>query len=77
MGTNGMAWQGENERKAERANVRFELSIDVNRETRPAMLKDISGEIRKQQWRETWQILNASPKNFIFGAGLSGYQDAA
>ncbi|MEA1963451.1 MAG: O-antigen ligase family protein [Patescibacteria group bacterium] len=40
------------------------------------MLKDFSGEVRKQQWRETWQFLSASPKNFIFGAGLSGYQKA-
>ncbi len=39
-----------------------------------AMLKDFSGEVRKQQWRETWQLLTASPKNFIFGAGLSNYQ---
>ncbi|MEA3449942.1 MAG: O-antigen ligase family protein [Patescibacteria group bacterium] len=42
--------------------------------TDKAMLKDISGEIRKQQWRETWQVLTASPKNFIFGLGLSNYQ---
>lgn len=40
------------------------------------MLKDFSGEVRKQQWRETWKFLTASPKNFIFGAGLSGYQAA-
>jgi O-antigen ligase len=41
-----------------------------------AMLKDISGEIRKQQWRETWQVLTASPKNFILALALSGYQEA-
>jgi hypothetical protein len=39
-----------------------------------AMLKDFSGEVRKQQWRETWRLLTASPKNFIFGVGLSNYQ---
>ncbi len=39
-------------------------------------LSGLSGEIRKQQWRETWQMLTASPDNFIFGAGLAGYQSA-
>ncbi len=39
-------------------------------------LKDLSGEIRKQQWRETWQMLNSSWQKFFFGAGLSGYQNA-
>ena len=39
-------------------------------------LRDLSGEIRKQQWRETWQMLKASPANFIFGAGLANYQAA-
>ena len=34
-------------------------------------LKDLSGEIRKQQWRETMQTFKGS--NFIFGNGLSGY----
>jgi O-antigen ligase len=37
-------------------------------------LRDLSGEIRKQQWRETWQMLKASPKKFIFGTGLANYQ---
>jgi len=37
-------------------------------------LKDLSGEIRKQQWRETWQMMTSSPQLFIFGTGLSAYQ---
>jgi O-antigen ligase len=37
-------------------------------------LKDLSGEIRKQQWRETWEML--SDGKLISGAGLSGYQAA-
>ena len=39
-------------------------------------LHDLSGEIRKQQWRETWQMLTGSPSIFIFGAGLANYQNA-
>jgi O-antigen ligase len=39
-------------------------------------LHDLSGEIRKQQWRETWQMMTASPGQFIFGTGLSNYQKA-
>ena len=39
-------------------------------------LRDLSGEIRKQQWRETWAMMTESPKRFIFGTGLSGYQAA-
>lgn len=39
-------------------------------------LRDLSGEIRKQQWRETWQLLTSSRANFILGTGLSGYQKA-
>jgi O-antigen ligase len=39
-------------------------------------LRDLSGEIRKQQWRETWQMMTESPVRFIFGTGLSGYQKA-
>ncbi|MDP2765841.1 MAG: O-antigen ligase family protein, partial [Candidatus Methanoperedens sp.] len=45
-------------------------------------LTDLSGEIRKQQWRETWQMMgcrNAKfcvPTRFIFGAGLANYQNA-
>jgi O-antigen ligase len=37
-------------------------------------LRDLSGEIRKQQWRETWTML--SDGRLISGAGLSGYQAA-
>ncbi len=40
------------------------------------MLKDFSGEVRKQQWRETWGMLTESPARFFFGNGLSGYQEA-
>ncbi|MDP3043621.1 MAG: O-antigen ligase family protein [bacterium] len=39
-------------------------------------LTDLSGEIRKQQWRETWQMLTASPLRFALGAGLANYQNA-
>ncbi len=39
-------------------------------------LQDLDGQIRKQLWRETWQMLNSSPVNFIFGAGLANYQQA-
>ena len=39
-------------------------------------LKDLSGEIRKQQWRETWQVLTESSQRFILGAGLANYQAA-
>ena len=40
------------------------------------LLKDFSGEVRKQQWRETWAFLISSPRHFLLGAGLSGYQAA-
>ncbi|OGF26892.1 hypothetical protein A2331_02505 [Candidatus Falkowbacteria bacterium RIFOXYB2_FULL_34_18] len=36
-------------------------------------LKDLSGEIRKQQWRETWTMLHDGNK--ILGSGLSNYQN--
>ena len=39
-------------------------------------LRDLSGEIRKQQWQETWQMMSISPRRFIFGSGLSNYQKA-
>ncbi len=39
-------------------------------------LRDLSGEIRKQQWRETWKMLTSSPSHFILGSGLAGYQTA-
>jgi len=38
-------------------------------------LKDLSGEIRKQQWRETLEMLKEKKLQFIFGAGLSNYQN--
>lgn len=37
-------------------------------------LNDLSGEIRKQQWRETFQTLKGPA--FILGNGLAGYPDA-
>ncbi|HBA37020.1 TPA: hypothetical protein DCZ15_04085 [Candidatus Falkowbacteria bacterium] len=37
-------------------------------------LRDLSGEIRRQQWRETGQMLSGS--RFWLGAGLSNYQAA-
>ena len=36
-------------------------------------LKDLSGEIRKQQWRETWAMLKDG--RMIMGSGLANYQD--
>lgn len=38
------------------------------------MLKDFSGEIRKQQWRETWQMLKT--EKWLLGTGLSNYQES-
>ncbi len=40
------------------------------------LLRDLSGQIRRQQWAETWRFLSDNPKNFIFGAGLADYQNA-
>lgn len=39
-----------------------------------ATLMDLSGQIRKQQWKETWQMLENG--RLITGAGLNGYQAA-
>lgn len=39
-------------------------------------LHDLSGEIRQQQWRETWQMLISSPQKFILGSGLANYKQA-
>lgn len=39
-------------------------------------LSDFSGEVRKQQWRETWAMLTESPQRLILGAGLANYQVA-
>ena len=36
------------------------------------LLKDLSGEIRQQQWRETWQMLKEG--KMITGSGLAGYK---
>lgn len=38
-------------------------------------LKDFSGEVRKQQWRETFMMMKDGGRWF-FGTGLSGYQAA-
>ncbi len=40
-----------------------------------AALNDLSGEIRKQQWRETWEMLKGDNRWF-WGTGISGYQEA-
>jgi O-antigen ligase len=37
-------------------------------------LRDLSGEIRKQQWRETWQMLRDG--RLILGSGLMNYSQA-
>jgi len=39
-----------------------------------ATLSDLSGQIRLQQWRETWNMLKDG--RLITGAGLAGYQTA-
>lgn len=39
-----------------------------------ASLTDLSGEIRKQQWRETWQMLKDD--RILTGAGLHNYKQA-
>ncbi len=39
------------------------------------MLKDLSGEIRKQQWRETWAMMKDNWR-WLTGTGLSGYRAA-
>ncbi|TSC93539.1 MAG: hypothetical protein CEN91_223 [Candidatus Berkelbacteria bacterium Licking1014_85] len=39
-------------------------------------LQDLSGEIRQQQWRETWQMLTSDSGRFLFGSGLANYQQA-
>lgn len=44
--------------------------------TKRITLQDLSGEIRKQQWRETWQMVTVSSTKFIFGSGLANYQNA-
>lgn len=39
-----------------------------------ATLMDLSGQIRRQQWQETWQMLSAG--RFLSGAGLANYKEA-
>ncbi|MBU4025967.1 O-antigen ligase family protein [Patescibacteria group bacterium] len=46
-------------------------------------LTDLSGEIRKQQWKETWQMMThcgdtrfCAITRFIFGTGLANYKEA-
>ncbi len=38
-------------------------------------LKDFSGEVRKQQWRETFAMMRED-KRWLTGVGFSGYQEA-
>ena len=45
----------------------------VNYFTDKLMLKDFSGEVRKQQWRETFQMMTHD-WHWLFGTGLSRYQ---
>jgi len=45
----------------------------VNYVIKKTALKDLSGEIRKQQWRETWQMLKDN-WTWLWGTGLSNYQ---
>jgi len=53
----------------------FNFSSDtLNYLTDKLMLKDFSGEVRKQQWRETWEMMTENPRTFILGTGLSAYQ---
>jgi len=49
-------------------------SHSLNYLTDKLMLKDFSGEVRKQQWRETWAMMTVSPATFIFGTGLDNYR---
>ena len=56
------------------------IGIFINQSSRDLVvekmtLKDLSGEIRKQQWRETWEMFKESNQQFIFGTGLSNYQN--
>lgn len=38
-------------------------------------LNDFSGQVRKAQWRETWEMLKTD-NHWLWGSGLSGYQEA-
>ena len=52
----------------------FSFAPIRNYATEKATLMDLSGQIRRQQWTETWQMLKNG--HLITGAGLSGYQKA-
>lgn len=52
----------------------FSFAPIRNYTTEKATLMDLSGQIRRQQWTETWQMLKDG--RLITGAGLSGYQKA-
>ena len=41
--------------------------------TSKVLLRDLSGQIRKAQWVETWSMLNDG--KFIFGSGLTNYKE--
>jgi O-antigen ligase len=41
-----------------------------------AMLNDLTGQIRKQQWTETKKMFFAQPEKIFFGVGLGNYQKA-
>jgi len=46
----------------------------VNYITDKSMLKDFSGEVRKQQWRETFSMLSDDGR-WLWGAGLSNFKN--
>ncbi len=50
----------------------FALPASGNIITEKLLLKDYSGEIRREMWSETWEMLTERP---IQGAGLASYQD--
>lgn len=52
----------------------FSFTPIKNYTTEKATLMDLSGQIRRQQWTETWKMLNDG--KLLTGAGLSGYQNA-
>ncbi|MBU4216399.1 O-antigen ligase family protein [Candidatus Parcubacteria bacterium] len=59
------------------ALIMFFVNVNVhNKIVEKGTLSDFSGEVRKQQWRETWMMLTESPQRFILGAGLANYQTA-
>ena len=54
----------------------FSISSTRSLAIKYGTLNDFSGQVRREQWREAWQMITSSPQRFIFGAGLSGYQAA-